>query len=123
MAYTDETLSKGIAVKKAHLTELTRAIQNLATSKKVTVDLSTLKYGTVLSSDIGAIQKAIHSLEAAFSENCCQANCCQTCQGCESCQNCQTCQKCQTCQSCQQYKCQSQCNCNCSNCDCGDDGA
>lgn len=61
MAYTDETLSKGIAVKKAHLTELTTAIQNLATSKKVTVDLSTLKYGTILSSDIGAIQKA-HSL-------------------------------------------------------------
>lgn len=123
MAYTNETIQSGSKIQKVDVSELASALSTLATAKKVPIDLSALKYDRVLSLDIGTLQKAVHTLEAAFSGNCCQANCCQTCQGCESCQKCQTCQKCQACQGCESAKCQSQCikNCNC-NCDCGDDG-
>lgn len=49
--------------------------------------------------DINSIIDDINTLRASFSSNCCQANCCQTCETCQS-LSCQS-QKCQTCQACQ----------------------
>ena len=130
MAFTDPTLGNTINIKKVHITELKTALSALATQAKKTVDFSGLSvYGKVNSVNVKLLQAAVHTLESAFSGNCCQADCCQTCQGCQSCQGCQTqscqstsCQKCQSCQSstksCQ--SCQSmEKNCDC-NCDCGD---
>ena len=127
MAYTNATIQSGNKIQKVDVSELAGALSTLATAKKVSIDLSPLKYDRVLSLDIETLQKAVHTLESAFSGNCCQANCCQTCQGCQTCQVCQTCQKCQACQGCQSSSCQScqeqrNCNCNCSNCNCGDGG-
>lgn len=126
MAYTNETIQSGNKIQKVDVSELASALSTLAMAKKVSIDLSALKYSKVLSLDIETLQKAVHTLESAFSGNCCQANCCQTCQGCQNCQVCQSCQGCQTCQGCQSSSCQScqkQYNRNCNrNCDCGDDG-
>lgn len=104
MAYTNQTIQSGDKILKADVSELANALSTLAAAKKVTIDLTSLKYGRVLSLDISSLQKAVHTLETSFS-----GNCCQTCQGCQSCQVCQTCQKCQACQGCQSSSCQSQC--------------
>lgn len=108
MAYTDEN-PQGVKIKKVHLDELKTSIDTLATNKKVTISVASLAYDKVNAANIQNIQSAIHTLESAFSGNCCQANCCQTCQtaGCQT-TGCQT----QTCQS-QCKGCQSQCNCDC----------
>ena len=127
MDYKDE-VSRNTAIKKEHLTEIASAITALATHASIAVDVSKMTYEKVNSVNVKLLQSAIHTLEKGFSENCCEVNCCQTCQvgntcqSCQACQGCQACQKCQTCQSCQkcqqyQWRYKSNCNCNC-----GDDG-
>lgn len=131
MAYTDPNLNNNTSIRKAHISELSSALENMATKAKKTqlIDTSTITYTKVTAANIINLRKAINDLEASFSSNCCQANCCQTCQavGCQS-STCQSCQVCETCQKCQTYSCQycqsecRNCNCNCNcNCDCGDD--
>lgn len=105
MEYTD---SEPTNIKKVHVSELADAVNTMATNKKVSITSFTPKYDKVYASNIKALQTAINELETKFSNNCCQANCCQTCQGCQK----SACQSCQTCQ-----RCQSQCIYNCS-CDC-----
>ncbi len=121
MAYTDANLD-GVKVKRSHLEELAGTLKSLAESKRLTVNLTGLRYEKITAVNITALQTAVNYLEKSFSGNCCQANCCQTCQS-ASCQS-YSCQGCQTCQACQSQRCQScqrNCNCNC-DCDCGDDG-
>ncbi len=124
MAYTDTEL-KSVPIKKTHLSELAAAVQVMAENKKLDVDFSGMSYEKINSVNVKLLQMAIHTLEGSFSGNCCQADCCQTCQGCESCEDCQTCQGCQscqgsqTCQSCQ--KCQKTSQCKNCDCNCGDD--
>lgn len=94
--------------------------------------------GKILAVDVADIRAAINGLEYSASNDCCESNCCQTCEGCQSqscqsstcqsCQGCQTCQKCQGCQSASQC-CNLDCNqcsirecySNCSNCGNGSD--
>lgn len=84
-------------------------IDSVATRAKVSGDLGPLimDYSKIRKLNIKKLQDAVNYLESRFSNNCCQANCCQTCQMCQS----------QCSASCQ--ICQAQCNCNC-NCDCND---
>lgn len=96
MAYTDEN-PLHVAIKKAHLTELSNALDSLSKEKKVPVTLG-MTYEKVSQVNMKTIQTAIHTLENSFSKNCCQSNCCQTCQT-----NCSGCQS------------------ECENCDCSDD--
>lgn len=77
--------------------------------------------GKILAADIADIRAAINGLEYSASNDCCESNCCQTCQGCQSqsCQSsiCQSCQGCQTCQKCQGCQSTSQCfRRNCTQC-------
>lgn len=128
MPYTDEELSNAVKIKEVHIKELNNAINTIAANAKKSgaIDATGISYANVNSINIKLLQNAINSLEENFSGNCCEANCCQTCQTCQACQGCQSCQGCQTCQgsqSCQGcQKCQLiyEGNCNC-NCDCGDD--
>jgi len=109
MAYTDATLGTGIKVKATHVKEIASLLTTLASNAKISssISLSGLTYNKISVLNMKLLQTAINTLEANFSKNCCQANCCQTCQSskCQSCQKCQTCQKttCQSssCQSCQ----------------------
>ncbi|MSS82473.1 hypothetical protein FX155_07690 [Acidaminococcus fermentans] len=76
--------------------------------------------GKILAADVADIRAAINGLEYSASNDCCESNCCQTCEGCQtqSCQSstCQSCQGCQTCQSCQGWR-YSQCHSiNCTQC-------
>ena len=82
MAFTDTTLSSGIAVKKVHVTELATALTTLATNanKASVVNLSGLTYTKVVAANIMLLRTAVNNLETSFSGNCCQVNCCQTCQ-------------------------------------------
>ena len=113
---------------KKDLTDIQSGLETLATKTKISIDLSSMNYDKVKKINVVALEIAVNKLEEAFSGNCCQANCCQTCQGCQSCQTCQGCQNCQTCQGCQtchgcqkcHYYMTKNCNCDC-NCDCSDD--
>lgn len=126
MAYTDTTLTNTTPVKLVHVKEMIDAVNTLITNAKLTSTISTItvQSGAIKSANILSLQNAINKLETSFSNNCCQANHCQTCQS-DKCQSCQGCQNACSCQSCQSNKCQScqsipQCNCRHCNCDCGD---
>lgn len=116
--------NKNDIVLKKDLTDIQSGLETLVTKTKITIDLSSMNYDKVKRINVTALETAVNKLEEGFSGNCCQANCCQTCQGCQSCQGCQTCQgcqKCQTCQTCQGcQRCQYYMTFNC-NCDCSDD--
>ena len=100
MAYTAINKKETIVV-SSHVSELKDSLVEIAKNKKLSVTIS-LDETKPTAANITDLQTAVNSLEASFSNNCCQANCCQS----SSCQS-QTCQKCQSCQSCQSYKCQS----------------
>lgn len=117
-------MDKGSKVQTTDMTALQSDLVTIATGMKRStvlenaghVEKATYK-GKVLATDIQNIRAAINGLEAESSGNCCESNCCQTCQSqsqscqtttCQGCQSCQTCQKCQTCQShsqCQRRNC------------------
>lgn len=135
-------MDKGNKVKTTDMTALQSDLVTIATGMKRSTVLENAGHvekatytGKVLATDIQNIRAAINGLEAESSGNCCESNCCQTCEGCQtqSCQSstCQSCQGCQTCQGCQRCQSHSQCtNTNCSqcsiyqcaggNCNCGD---
>lgn len=130
-------MDKGSKVQTTDMTALQSDLVTIATGMKRStvlenaghVEKATYK-GKVLATDIQNIRAAINGLEAESSGNCCESNCCQTCQGCQS-QTCQssTCQSCQTCQSVSQCNVEHsrqcsvyECNSNCSNCYAGDCG-
>ena len=141
-------MDKGNKVKTTDMTALQSDLVTIATDMKRNTVLEEADHvekatytGKILATDIQNIRAAINGLEAESSGNCCESNCCQTCEGCQtqSCQSstCQSCQGCQTCQGCQRCQSHSQCtntncsqcsiyqctggNCNCSN-GCSDDG-
>lgn len=141
-------MDKGNKVKTTDMTALQSDLVTIATGMKRMNRLEEANHletqtftGKILATDIQNIRAAINGLEAESSGNCCESNCCQTCEGCQSqsCQTskCQSCQGCQTCQGCQRCQSHSQCrntncsqcsiyqctggNCNCSN-GCSDDG-
>lgn len=141
-------MDKGNKVKTTDMTALQSDLVTIATGMKRNTVLEEADHvekatytGKILATDIQNIRAAINGLEAESSGNCCESNCCQTCEGCQSqtCQTskCQSCQGCQTCQGCQRCQSHSQCrntncsqcsiyqctggNCNCSN-SCSDDG-
>lgn len=116
MAYTSIKENETTII-ASHVTELKDNLNQIAKDKKVTVDIS-LDTTRPTAANITNLQLAINTLEGAFSNNCCQANCCQTCQntGCQS-SSCQRCQSCQTCQSIKCQSCQRECNCNCYDCE------
>lgn len=143
-------MDKGNKVKTTDMTTLQSDLVTIATGMKRNTVLEEADHvekatytGKILATDIQNIRAAINRLEAESSGNCCESNCCQTCEGCQtqSCQSstCQSCQGCQTCQGCQRCQSHSQCystncsqcsiyqcysnfsNCNCSD-SCSDDG-
>ena len=141
-------MDKGNKVKPTDMTALQSDLVTIATGMKRMNRLEEANHletrtftGKILATDIQNIRAAINGLEAESSGNCCESNCCQTCEGCQtqSCQSstCQSCQGCQTCQGCQRCQSHSQCrntncrqcsiyqctggNCDCSN-GCSDDG-
>ena len=86
------------------VTGIAAGVSKIAAETKNAVALPSVKQEDVLRhNEITQIQAAINALELKFSGNCCQANCCQTCQACQS----------VGCQSCQG---QCNCDCNCSGC-------
>ncbi|MGN8791362.1 hypothetical protein [Acidaminococcus fermentans] len=118
-------MDKGTKVLKTHMTALQSDLVTIATGMKRMNRLEEANHletrtftGKILAVDVADIRAAINGLEYSASNDCCESNCCQTCEGCQSksCQTstCQSCQKCQTCQSCQ--KCQSYSQCNSINC-------
>lgn len=121
-------MDKGNKVKTTDMTALQSDLVTIATGMKRSTVLENAGHvekatytGKVLATDIQNIRAAINGLEAESSGNCCESNCCQTCEGCQtqSCQSstCQSCQGCQTCQGCQRCQSHSQCtNTNCSQC-------
>ncbi|RJU39221.1 hypothetical protein DW817_01415 [Acidaminococcus sp. AM33-14BH] len=118
MAYKNEiVMEKDVA-------DIQTGLEELSKKSKVEVELSSCDFTKIHKINVATLTLAIHHLEESFSNNCCQANCCQTCQTCQGCQKCQTCQGCQTCQKCQGcqtcQKCQYYMMVNC-NCDCSDD--
>lgn len=109
-------MDKGNKVKTADMTALQSDLVTIATGMKRMNRLEDANHletrtftGKILAADVADIRAAINGLEYSASNDCCQSNCCQTCQGCQSqtcqsstcqsCQGCQTCQRCQTCQS------------------------
>lgn len=141
-------MDKGNKVKTTDMTALQSDLVTIATGMKRMNRLEEAHHletrtftGKIQAADVADIRAAINGLEAESSGNCCESNCCQTCEGCQtqSCQSstCQSCQGCQTCQGCQRCQSHSQCtnmngsqcsiyqctggNCNCSN-GCSDDG-
>ena len=141
-------MDKGNKVKTTDMTALQSDLVTIATGMKRMNRLEEANHletrtftGKIQAADVADIRAAINGLEAESSGNCCESNCCQTCEGCQtqSCQSstCQSCQGCQTCQGCQRCQSHSQCtntncsqcsiyqctggNCNCSN-GCSDDG-
>lgn len=121
-------MDKGNKVKTTDMTALQSDLVTIATGMKRMNRLEEANHletrtftGKILATDIQNIRAAINGLEAESSGNCCESNCCQTCEGCQtqSCQSstCQSCQGCQTCQGCQRCQSHSQCrNTNCSQC-------
>lgn len=121
-------MDKGNKVKTTDMTALQSDLVTIATGMKRMNRLEEANHletrtftGKILATDIQNIRAAINGLEAESSRNCCESNCCQTCEGCQtqSCQSstCQSCQGCQTCQGCQRCQSHSQCrNTNCSQC-------
>lgn len=121
-------MDKGNKVKTTDMTALQSDLVTIATGMKRMNRLEEANHletrtftGKILATDIQNIRAAINGLEAESSGNCCESNCCQTCEGCQtqSCQSstCQSCQGCQTCQGCQRCQSYSQCrNTNCSQC-------
>lgn len=121
-------MDKGNKVKTTDMTALQSDLVTIATGMKRNTVLEEADHvekatymGKILATDIQNIRAAINGLEAESSGNCCESNCCQTCEGCQSqsCQSstCQSCQGCQTCQGCQRCQSHSQCkNTNCSQC-------
>lgn len=84
--------SQNEIVCKKDLTDIQSGLETLATKTKISIDLFSMNYDKVKKINVAALETAVNKLEEAFSGNCCQANCCQTCQGCQSCQTCQGCQ-------------------------------
>lgn len=121
-------MDKGNKVKTTDMTALQSDLVTIATGMKRMNRLEEAHHletrtftGKIQAADVADIRAAINGLEAESSGNCCESNCCQTCEGCQSqtCQTskCQSCQGCQTCQGCQRCQSHSQCrNTNCSQC-------
>jgi hypothetical protein len=84
----------------AQWNNINNTVRSLAAHTKRFVPLPAVTYKYIQAEDKNAIAKAINSLEDLYSNNCCQSNCCQSCQ--------------------------SQCYCQIKNCDCSyncnDDG-
>lgn len=113
-------MDKGTKVLKTHMTALQSDLVTIATGMKRMNRLEEANHletrtftGKILAVDVADIRAAINGLEYSASNDCCESNCCQTCEGCQtqSCQSstCQSCQGCQTCQGCQRCQSDSQC--------------
>lgn len=113
-------MDKGNKVKTTDMTALQSDLVTIATGMKRINRLEEANHlemrtftGKILAVDVADIRAAINGLEYSASNDCCESNCCQTCEGCQtqSCQSstCQSCQGCQTCQGCQRCQSDSQC--------------
>lgn len=138
-------MDKGNKVKTTDMTTLQSDLVTIATGMKRMNRLEEANHletrtftGKILAADVADIRAAINGLEYSASNDCCESNCCQTCEGCQtqSCQSstCQSCQGCQTCQGCQRCQSDSQCKnikgsqcsiyqCTWKNCNCGSEGS
>ena len=80
--FTDPTLTTEIKLKKVHISELVDNLKAIRDNKKVKltsqVSIDGINYNKVNSKNLKILQNALNALETKFSNNCCQANCCQT---------------------------------------------
>ena len=67
-------------IKRDDYSELAVALSDLAEQKQLSIKVSNMSYDKIDTVNVQVLQTAIHVLEDSFSENCCQAECCQTCQ-------------------------------------------
>lgn len=91
------SISKSSSVVGSDTTNMINTVKNLSTTKKVSINALNSIPSKIEVVNVQQLQAAIHKLESSFNYNCCQENCCQTCQS-----------EC-TCQT----QCKRQCECNC----------
>lgn len=80
--FTDPTLTTEIKLKKVHISELVDNLKAIRDNGRVKltsqVSIDGINYTKVNSKNLKILQNALNALETKFSNNCCQANCCQT---------------------------------------------
>ena len=74
------SISKSSSVVGSDTTNMIDTVKNLSIVKKVSIGSLNSLPSKIEVVNIQQLQAAIHKLESAFNYNCCQENCCQTCQ-------------------------------------------